>query len=239
MTGSVVAEFVEDCRCHENVSELWLEKKSGLVGIGVGYALSSDGLWRRHSWGSRDGEVVETTEPRTRYFGRVLVGADAKRFAEENRGDPAERYWRRLPEVYFRLVKDEDGYPPRDWEGLKAEPTDAPNTYRLKSVPFFDRHVAYEDEVTTGTSEEGCFPISQSVSKRSGYSVMRLIISESEDRATLNDYFTSRDCLVEFNGRLVAIAIPMTAFEDVSEFICGEKDSGRWDAEDGHLAIDG
>jgi len=239
VTTSVVSELVEKGRCHENVSELWLEKKAGLVGIGVGYALSPDGLWRRHSWGARDGELVETTEARIQYFGRVLEGADAQAFAEENRGDPQERYWRRLPEVWFRLQKDEDGYPPKDWEGLKAEQTGDSGSYRIKSVPFFARQIAYEDEVTTGTSEEGLFQVFQAVSKRSGYSVVRLFIKETEDSAALTDYFTSKDCLVEFKGRLVAIAIPKAAFEEVLEFIGAEKDSERWDTEDGYLIIDG
>jgi hypothetical protein len=142
------------------------------------------------------------------------------------------------PEVYFRLTKDEDGYPAKDWEALQAEPTTEPDTYRIKSVPFFSREVAYEDEVRTCTSEEGYTPVFHSVSKRSGYSVVRMIISETEDRAALTEYFTNRECLVEFNGRLVAIAIPKAAYGRVSEYVCAGKDSGRWDAEDGHLAID-
>ena len=73
--------------------------------------------------------------------------------------DPEERRWRRLPEVHFRLEKDEDGYPPKDWESLKAEPTDGRNIYRIKSVPFFDRRIAYHDEVLTCTSPEGWFPV--------------------------------------------------------------------------------
>lgn len=239
MNGVVTFIPIEEGRCHENVAELWREKKAGIVGIGVGYALSEDGLWRQHSWGIRDdGEIIETTAARVHYFGRLLRGVEGDEFAETNKGDPEERYWRRLPEVFFRLTKDEDGYPPRDWEGLKAEPTTEPDTYRIKSVPFFVRNVAYHDEVRTGTSEEGYFPVYASVSKRSGFSVIRLIINESEDRTALTEYFASRGCLVEFKGRLVAIAIPRSVYREISEYVCREKDGGRWDAEDGHLAID-
>lgn len=239
MAGVVVFTPIEEGRCHENVAELWREKKEHIVGIGVGYALSEDGLWRQHSWGIRNGgEIIETTTSRVQYFGRVLQGIEAEEFAETNKGDPEDRYWRRLPEVYFRLEKDEDGYPPKDWEGLKAEPTSEPGTYRIKSVPFFVRDVAYEDEVRTGTSEEGYFPVFECASKRSGFSVMRLIIDESETLAALTEYFASRGCVVEFKGRLVAIAIPRSAYDEVSEYVCAGKDLGRWDAEDGHLAID-
>jgi hypothetical protein len=126
---------VEEGRCHENVSELWLEQKSRLVGIGVGYALSGE-LWRQHSWGVRDSDIVETTNSRTRYFGRVLTGVDADRFAEENRGDPQERHWRRLPEVWFRLQKDEDGYPPKDWEGLWESSRRVQPNRKLASIVY-------------------------------------------------------------------------------------------------------
>ncbi len=47
----VIYRPMEPSRCHRNVARLWTEKKKGsrLVGIGTGYALSDDGLWRRHS----------------------------------------------------------------------------------------------------------------------------------------------------------------------------------------------
>src|SRR5215468_7774100 len=64
MTGEVVSKMVDEGYCHENVAELWSEHKTGLGGIGTGYALSSDGLWRQHSWGVSEGRVIETTEVR-------------------------------------------------------------------------------------------------------------------------------------------------------------------------------
>ncbi len=72
MDGSLVCHILDDSVCHENVAELWLEKQEGLTGIGTGYALSADGLWRQHSWGVRRGELVETTSERIKYFGRLL-----------------------------------------------------------------------------------------------------------------------------------------------------------------------
>jgi len=238
MVYSVVFNLLDEGRCHENAAELWSEGKECLSGIGTGYALSADGLWRRHSWIVRPGEIVETTEERVKYFGRLLEGADADAFAEDNKGDPEERRWRRLPKVYFKLEKDEDGYPPEEWEGLKAEPVEEPETYRIKSVPFYASQVAYGDEVRTCTSDEGFFPVFKAVSRRSGFSTVRLWLAEAEDRSTLADFFSGRGCLVEFDGRLMAIGIPKTAFEDISEYIAAEKDRGRWDAQDGYLVID-
>jgi hypothetical protein len=147
--------------------------------------------------------------------------------------------WADLPEVYLRLEKDEDGYPSKMWEALRAERLADPNSYRIKSVPFYAKEIAYEDEVRTTTSSEGYFPVFEQVTKRSGFSTVRLWLEESEDKNALVDFFTVRGCLLEFelNNRLVALAIPERTFESVSAYICKQKDRGRWDAQDGHLIL--
>jgi hypothetical protein len=75
----------EDSGCHTNASMLFVATK-GAVRIASGYALSSDGLWRQHSWGvdAEDGRVVETTERRVRYFGFVLNDAESLFFVLGN-----------------------------------------------------------------------------------------------------------------------------------------------------------
>ncbi len=82
--GRVVLREMRASSCHQNVSALWKERKSGIIGIATGYALSQDGLWRQHTWGIlRDG-VLETTETRLKYFGILLQGEQADHFAECN-----------------------------------------------------------------------------------------------------------------------------------------------------------
>ena len=85
MDGHVALKIMRPCACHRNVSRLWARKRSGLIGIGTGYALSSDGLWRQHSWGVGRLGIVETTEARAKYFGQLFRGADAGLFAACNR----------------------------------------------------------------------------------------------------------------------------------------------------------
>lgn len=70
-------------QCHSNVSRLWMENPEKFT-IVVGYALSSDGLWRQHTWGLHDGDVVETTESRLLYWGVSLSHEDARMFASVN-----------------------------------------------------------------------------------------------------------------------------------------------------------
>ena len=70
--------------CHQNVASVWKAHKFGIVGICTGYALTEDGLWRQHSWGLLREALLETTEPRVKYFGILLQGDKAERFANSN-----------------------------------------------------------------------------------------------------------------------------------------------------------
>ncbi len=82
--GTIVVKPMKRSSCHQNISALWQGRRHGIVGIATGYALSEDGPWRQHSWGLlRDG-VLETTETRLKYFGIVLQGKKADKFAQCN-----------------------------------------------------------------------------------------------------------------------------------------------------------
>jgi hypothetical protein len=84
MSGFVEYKVMERSECHKNIAALWQAKQSRLVGIGTGYALSDDGLWRQHSWGIRLDSILETTRVRVKYFGRALRGREADSFAVLN-----------------------------------------------------------------------------------------------------------------------------------------------------------
>jgi hypothetical protein len=56
-------------RCHENASRLSEEGCEHWIGL----ALSSDGIWRVHSWCSKEGRLIETTMRRTCYFGVIAL----------------------------------------------------------------------------------------------------------------------------------------------------------------------
>jgi hypothetical protein len=84
MSGPVENKVMERSSCHKNIAALWIAKQSRLVGIGTGYALSDDGLWRQHSWGIRRNGILETTKGRVKYFGRALKGREADSFAAFN-----------------------------------------------------------------------------------------------------------------------------------------------------------
>lgn len=81
MNEDVVSEPNEPNQCHFNSAYLFVCGRT--TGIGTGYALSSDGLWRQHSWGLRSGTIVETTVSRVKYFGLRLFGEEADIFATD------------------------------------------------------------------------------------------------------------------------------------------------------------
>jgi len=84
MAGPVTLSTMRKSGCHRNVAEFWTEKRDELVGIGTGYALSDDGLWRQHSWGLRREGILETTIVRAKYFGVLLQHGEADAFAIAN-----------------------------------------------------------------------------------------------------------------------------------------------------------
>jgi hypothetical protein len=66
-TKDVMIKTGKQGDCHNNVGQLF---QKGTVGQWIiGFALSEDGLWRHHSWGMKDGQLVETTEVQLIYLG--------------------------------------------------------------------------------------------------------------------------------------------------------------------------
>jgi hypothetical protein len=71
--GPVRLKVMKTSNCHSNIWELWGKRTKGLVALCTGYALSADALWRQHSWGILREGVLETTEPRVKYFGFIYA----------------------------------------------------------------------------------------------------------------------------------------------------------------------
>ena len=71
-----------DSECHWNTSKLF---QKGLVEhVVIGYAKNEEG-WHQHTWGLKDGRVIETTPSNAQnshWFGVPLDEAESKRFAE-------------------------------------------------------------------------------------------------------------------------------------------------------------
>jgi hypothetical protein len=84
MGGPVKLVAMKTNSCHQNLANIWRTQKFGVIGIGTGYVLTEDQLWRQHSWGVLREGILETTKERTKYFGILLQGSRADRFARFN-----------------------------------------------------------------------------------------------------------------------------------------------------------
>lgn len=77
----------ERSQCHRNSALLWDVNRHRLF-ICTGYYLSSDGIWRQHSWcvenRKRRPRIVETTNPAVAYFGFAMTTAEAELFLDDN-----------------------------------------------------------------------------------------------------------------------------------------------------------
>lgn len=71
----------QDGNCHWNTGRLYAEGK--IDAVVVGYARNSQG-WHQHTWGVKDGRVVETTLSNTRnleYYGSQLSSTQSSQFS--------------------------------------------------------------------------------------------------------------------------------------------------------------
>jgi hypothetical protein len=79
-TKGLIYKEMQSNECHANTATLWRRKK--IDAVVTGFALSDDGGWRSHSWGVKNGKIVETTVKFKKYFGVKLNAAEAKAFAK-------------------------------------------------------------------------------------------------------------------------------------------------------------
>ena len=136
-------------------------------------------------------------------------------------------------EVWFKIKKDAEGFPKtRDWELLKC--IKLGNVYEVASVPLYLRDIAYGDRVSVIKTKEGRLEF-QAVERRGGYSVFQLWLRRGQKDVlpTLKE-LVDLGLLVEWEGRLLAIAVPPEKdLDQIVSYIRAGKKSGRWGVQDG------
>jgi hypothetical protein len=80
----VIFKPMASCRCHSNCAKFW-DKHPKTYRIATGWALGADGIWRQHTWLIKEKTIIETTKPRTLYFGIILGAEESNRFWWQNR----------------------------------------------------------------------------------------------------------------------------------------------------------
>jgi hypothetical protein len=87
-SGPVVLKESGRCQPEHTLGRIWRRRLHGVVGIGAGYALHDDGLWREHFFGVLREGVLEIFALKRKYFGLLLVSEAADAFAETLRRSP-------------------------------------------------------------------------------------------------------------------------------------------------------
>jgi hypothetical protein len=88
-TKGIIQKPMAAGQCHWNSSKLF--QKGEVDAIVIGYAYNPRQGWFQHTWGQKDGKVVETTGDNsnsTHYFGVPLTGDEATAFADWTEKNP-------------------------------------------------------------------------------------------------------------------------------------------------------
>ncbi len=109
--------------------------------------------------------------------------------------------------VSFRLLVDEDGYPPADWENLWAQPL-GNDRYQLDNTPFFAVGVSLGDVVHA--IDDGNRRVFHALSAPSGHSTLRVVIGDPSTLIPLRTRLAELGCASELSHipNLIAIDVP-------------------------------
>jgi len=149
-------------------------------------------------------------------------------------------------EVWFRLQKDEDGYPrSKDWEQLVAWPVlESDRCFRIESIPFFVKGIARGDIIKVKVSEnsdvqEGEFFEFESIVERGGHNTYRLLLREkqpTDPELTKEELLTKGLALEVEDDDFFAVDVPPSVNQkEIDDFLIAEAESGRWGLEDGFV----
>ena len=112
--------------------------------------------------------------------------------------------------LFFRVERDEDGYPPIGVESLWATPTGRTLEYTVDNIPFYTREATLGD-VVEAKEEQGALWYSKTVT-RSGNSLIRIVFYRPELIAGVRESLDQMGCSTEWVGRqpLVAVNVPVS-----------------------------
>ncbi len=137
--------------------------------------------------------------------------------------------------IAFRLDRDEDGYPPSDYERLWAVPLPNGN-YRIDNIPFFIMGISAEDEVSVESEGEELF--FKELVKPSGISTFRVIPFNHSMSEKVRADIAALGGKSEYNLEVGVVAVEMPASSPIRPFldyIVEEQEKGVLDFEEGAL----
>jgi hypothetical protein len=137
--------------------------------------------------------------------------------------------------VVVPLEKDEDDYPPADYENLWAVPV-GEGLFRIDNIPFFAQSIALGD-IVAASPEEGLLRFKEVV-QPSGHSTVRLILYDEAEVPKVLEHFKQLGCDSERSHipGLIAIDVPPSiSWASIQWELETGHSQERWDYEEACL----
>lgn len=147
----------------------------------------------------------------------------------------ADKQDEQYEKIFFRLEKDEDGYPPDNWETLWAFEIED-GLYTLDSIPFFVRGVSWKDVVSV--EREGNELHFTKIVRPSDHSVLRVIVFDESEIEKTRQNLQQIGCDTEQShipGLLSIDCPPSVEVNRVLEFLASGEQDGRWEYEEASI----
>ena len=149
-------------------------------------------------------------------------------------------------EIWFRIAKDEDGYPEsKNWEQLLARPVlERDDHFQIESTPFYLKNVSRGDIVRVDIVEdkeiqEGEIFQFGEVIDRGGHNTYRLLLRKkhlNDPKFTTNELLIKGLAVEEQYGDFFAVDVPSTVDQQaIDDYLRAERHAGRWEMQDGYL----
>lgn len=150
----------------------------------------------------------------------------------------------KMVKVGFKLERDQDNYPPADWEWLWAIQV-GNSTFKIDNIPFFAKLISYGDVVEVKQTNAGL--IFNTLVQPSGHSTVRVIVhrrgrSDQQLHAGVEEVklaMRAMGCNVEKSNILGLIAVdipPEVNYQSVAEFLSQKEGEGLLGYEEACLA---
>ncbi len=141
--------------------------------------------------------------------------------------------------IAFRLIQDEDGYPPETVETLWANSGAGEGLFTIDNIPFFARSVAFGDQVRAELVD-GQWEFREVV-HRSFHSTVRILVWNKDETQSVRDEFRALGCASELSGLpgLIAVDVPPElSYPNIFSILKAGAEGGRWDYEEACIGED-
>lgn len=150
-----------------------------------------------------------------------------------------------IRKVHFKVIQNEDGYPPFNSEGMWCIGIDA-KRFRVDNIPFFVTGVSYNDVISVAEDMNGRLDFVKVV-EEGGHSTLRVIINDecADQRPTevrIRELAASLEelgCATAISPppEILAIDVPPSAsITKVQKMLSDGESGGLWSYEEGTLA---